>query len=99
MLVRLFYSCLFLHCIEKSYAILGVWCQKSFSSCLHLKWNGELVVKSVISIIDVLGRELLRKEVTGNEVTLTGLALAQGEYLVRVVSGGVVFVARVVGGE
>jgi hypothetical protein len=70
-----------------------------FSSRLHLKWNDDEAAKSVVSIIDVLGRELLRKEVTGNEVTLTGLALVQGQYLVRVVSGGVVYLARIVGGE
>jgi hypothetical protein len=70
-----------------------------FSSRLHLKWNGEAGAKSIISIIDVLGREVLHKEVTGSEATLTGLALPQGQYLVRVVSGGVVYVARVVGGE
>jgi len=52
--------------------------------------------KSFVSIIDVLGREVLRKEVTGNEVTLTGLALVQGQYLAQVVSGGVVYVAWVV---
>jgi len=55
--------------------------------------------KSFVSIIDVLGREVLRKEVTGNEVTLTGLALVQGQYLAQVVSGGVVYVAWVVEGE
>lgn len=70
-----------------------------FSSRLHLKWNGEQGAKSVLSIIDVLGREVLRKEVMGNEVMLTGLALVQGQYLIRVVSGGAVYVARVVGGE
>ncbi|HEY6171684.1 MAG TPA: T9SS type A sorting domain-containing protein, partial [Candidatus Kapabacteria bacterium] len=67
-----------------------------FSSRLHLKWNADEAAKSIVSIIDVLGREVLRKEATGNEVTLTGLALTEGEYLVRVVSGGVVYLARVI---
>lgn len=66
-----------------------------FSSRLRLMWNGEQNAKSIVSIIDVLGRELLRKEVIGNEVTLTGLALPQGQYLVRVVSGGVVYVESI----
>lgn len=48
---------------------------------------------SYLLLIDVLGGELLRKETTGNEVTLTELALTQGQYLMRVVSGGVEYVA------
>lgn len=70
-----------------------------FSSRLHLQWNGDEAAKSVVSIIDVLGRELLRKEVTGNEVTLTGLKLTKGSYIISVVTSDGVYVGRVFGGE
>jgi serine protease len=70
-----------------------------FGSRLTLKWNGDANAKSTVNILDILGREILRKEVIGNETTLTGLKLTKGSYVVRVVTGDGVYLGRVVGGE
>lgn len=70
-----------------------------FGSRLILKWDGDAASKSTVSILDILGREILRKEVIGNQIMLSGLKLSAGSYIVRVTTSDGIYRQRVIKGE